>query len=252
MKELTQIIVLLNLSRPKYFIDVLNSNNGNILKKNYSKETILTEISHLKDISDWFLNLPLKEFQINVYVRNGSRRLLKATHYIDLKENATQSHENSELSTFPAPIHSGLNGGQNMPQLLANQILFEKLSNDFNKLKMEHDKSKLKIEKLKDKVVKRDNKLLLLQVQGNQKSFLETEAGQGLLGAIPQILEVFAPTAAGLNAAQEQQSEQEKLSPQQNAFIEFIKTLTDTQIIEINALYKAHLQHKQQTMQEAS
>lgn len=249
MKELAKIIVLLYSQTPKYYLDIVNIDNGEVPKKNYSKKDILTEIDTTEDIADWFSKLPLKEYQVNLYLRNGNNRMLKRSYYIKT-ENLNQEQPITAPTNQKEPNrYAGLKGGE-VPQLLANEVLYDNLKIDFLELKAKYKKQKglteqqkSITEKIREKLRKTKTKLLFSDLNNNKKTFLETEVGQGLVGAIPQILESLAPVLAsrGLNAAPE---EVEKLTGQQKAFMEFIKTLSDKEIVEINTLYKQYLKEK--------
>ncbi len=245
MKELIKVIVLLGLHKPKYYVDILNVDTGKVLKKNYSKEEILAEVSTGEDIVDWFGKLSIQEYQAVLYLSNGNSRIFKGSHYINIETNTIQQPPTTvPMLQNKTTMYGGLKGSE-VPQLLANEILYNHLKTDFTVLKNKYRKQKTTNEKLKEKLIKTKNKLLFSGLENNKKTFLETEAGQGLVGAIPQILEALNPTVAkvGLNAAERE--EKEKLTGQQKAFIEFIKTLSDAEILNINTLYKKYLKEKQ-------
>jgi len=240
MKELNYIIGLLYSKKPKYYIDIVSVDTGEVVKNKYSYTEIFTELSMDEGINNWFDKLLVNEFQVSLFLRNGSSWKKKETYYINTEQERLITAPTTEQEPSQ---YLGLKGSE-VPKLLANEILYSNLKTDFLKLETENEKQQTQIKKLENKLKKTKTKLLFSNLDNNKKSFLETEVGQGLVGAIPQILESLAPVIArrGLNAAATE--EVEKLTGQQKAFMEFIKTLSDKEIVEINTLYKQYLKEK--------
>lgn len=235
LSNIANIVSFLRQKRPIYYIDLINTETGEVI---FKKITRLGILILNKNIAEWFYNQPIKKYTVRLYLSNGTSWAKQHEYTINLNENNPIQPQPTEINKR---INSGLNGDSDISQLLANTTLYNELKKTKNDLAKEFKKLKKKFDKQKNKLTKTKNELLFKSITPNKTPFFETETGQGLLGAIPEILKTFVPNqnTAGLNAAAEPPKE-DNLSSEQKSMIDYIKTIPDKEIIIINSLYLSY------------